>query len=79
MCPALGLGRPGSPAWLRKSPWEGPLGDQRRVTVSPQEAGRSDPPAVFRAERQVEVRALTSGNVGPSALGRGAIKGRQGL
>ena len=45
----LGLWGPQSPALWRQAPWEGPLGGQPRVKVSPQEAGRPDPPAVRRA------------------------------
>ena len=53
-------------------PWEGPLDIQ--PTVSPQEAGRPDPPVVWLAEGLAEVRALVSGSVGQSILAWEAFK-----
>ena len=59
-------------------PWEGLLRGRTRVRVSPQEAGRPDLKAVWRAEGGAQVSAMVSGSVGPSVLAWVAFKGRRG-
>ena len=53
---ALGLRGPQSLALWHQAPWEGPLWGLPSFRVSPQEAGRPDPPAVRQAEEWVTVR-----------------------
>ena len=52
---------------------------QPTVRVSPQKAGRPDPPSVQGTEGRAEVRALGSGSVGTSILAQGAFEGYLGL
>ena len=55
------------------------MGGRPRVSVSPQEASRWDPPTVWGAEGGAEVRALGSGRMGISVLARGDFEGHRGL
>ena len=74
-----GLGGHQSLALRHQAPSKGPLIGHPRCSVSPQEAGRPDVPAVQRPEGWAEVRALGSGRVGPSVLAQAAFEGRRGL
>ena len=47
-----------------QAPWEGTIGGQPRVRISPQEASRPYLPVVLQAEGWAEVRELASGSVG---------------
>ena len=49
------------------------------VRVSPDKAGRPDPPSVQGAEGRAEVRALVSRSVGRSILARGGMECHLGL
>ena len=53
--------------------------DRPRVRVSPQEAGRSYPPAMPRAGVRAEVRALARRSIGPRVLGHWAFVGHRSL
>ena len=77
--PVLGLGGHQSPVLRRQAPWEGPLGGQPRIRVSPQETSRPDPTAVRRAEWRTEVGALASSSMGPRVLARMAFKSHRSL
>ena len=65
------------PSLRRLAPWVGALTGRPRDRVSPQEAGRPDPPSVQLAVWQAEVRALASGSLDPRVLARGAFKDRR--
>ena len=58
---------------------EGPLWGWPRARVSPQEAGRRDPMAVWQAEGRTEVRALGRVSVGPKLLEQWSFESRRWL
>ena len=71
---ALGLGGPQSSALQCQAPWEGTLRDQNRFRVSPQEAGRPEPMAVWRVEEWPEMRVLGNWSIGPVFRLGGALR-----
>ena len=76
---SLMFGCPQSTVLPCKAPYEGILWGRPKVRVSPQEAGRRDPKAVWQVEGRTEVRALGRGSVGPKVLVQLSFKIRRWL